>query len=132
MISSQTPEGNQCPVCGKDLRVEGTPSGDTPCPSCGCLLLFGDNDGMRAVFSAADPSKFADGLDAWAGRADEPRQLLLDFGKVQFLSSIVLGKLITLSKKAKATGGRLIFCNVRPEMAELFEITKLNQLFEIK
>src|SRR5262245_13785120 len=46
-ISSRTPEGepNACPLCGHDLRLE--PSiytRDGPCPSCGHLLWFSEND----------------------------------------------------------------------------------------
>ena len=43
-----------------------------------------------------------------------------------------LGKLITLEKKVKAHGGKLKLSNIRPEIYEVFAITKLNKLFEIK
>jgi len=59
-------------------------------------------------------------------------RLLLDLGEVKFLSSVVLGRLITLWARAKASGGRIVFCNVRPEINEVFQITKLDQLFEIE
>jgi len=41
--SSRTPEGesNQCPICGKEVRIEPSrPPGDAPCPNCGHLLWF--------------------------------------------------------------------------------------------
>lgn len=59
-------------------------------------------------------------------------KLLLNFTKVEFLSSAALGKLITLDKKIKAHGGKLKFCNIRPEIYEVFVITKLTKLFDIK
>lgn len=59
-------------------------------------------------------------------------KLLLNFSKVDFLSSAALGKLITLDKKVKAHAGRLKFSNIRPEIYEVFAITKLNKLFDIK
>ena len=43
VISSRTPEGepNQCPVCGKHVRIDPSPLfGDAPCPNCGHLLWF--------------------------------------------------------------------------------------------
>ena len=64
---------------------------------------------------------------------DEHRKnLLLNFSAVGFLSSSALGKLITLDKKVKANGGKLKLSNIRPEIYEVFAITKLNKLFEIK
>ncbi len=41
--STRTPEGqpHHCPVCGKTVVIEPSqPSGDAPCPHCGCLLWF--------------------------------------------------------------------------------------------
>jgi anti-sigma B factor antagonist len=59
-------------------------------------------------------------------------RLLLDFSSVDFLSSAALGKLITLDKKMKAHGGALKLSNIRPEIYEVFIITKLNRLFDIR
>ena len=60
------------------------------------------------------------------------KNLLLNFSSVEFLSSAALGKLITLDKKVKANGGKLKLSNIRPEIYEVFAITKLNKLFDIK
>jgi anti-sigma B factor antagonist len=59
-------------------------------------------------------------------------RLLLDFSSVEFLSSAALGKLITLDKKMKAHGGMLKLVNIQPEIYEVFAITKLNRLFDIR
>ena len=64
--------------------------------------------------------------------AENRTNLLLNFTNVEFLSSAALGKLITLDKKVKAHSGRLKLCNIRPEIYEVFAITKLNKLFDIK
>jgi anti-sigma B factor antagonist len=64
--------------------------------------------------------------------ADGRDRLLLDFSSVDFLSSAALGKLITLDKKMKAHGGALKLSNIRPEIYEVFAITKLNRLFDIR
>ncbi len=63
---------------------------------------------------------------------DNREKLLLNFSAVDFLSSAALGKLITLDKKVKAHGGVLKLSNIRPEIYEVFAITKLNRLFDIK
>jgi anti-sigma B factor antagonist len=63
---------------------------------------------------------------------DGRTRLLLDFSTVDFLSSAALGKLITLDKKMKAHGGELKLANIREEIYEVFAITKLNRLFDIR
>jgi len=60
------------------------------------------------------------------------RKLLLNFGNVEYLSSAALGKLITLNKKLQGVGGRLILCNIDPQIYEVFEITKLDKFFNIQ
>ncbi len=58
-------------------------------------------------------------------------KLVLDFSNVEYLSSAALGKLITMDKKVKAAKGKLRLCSIRPEIYEVFAITKLNKLFKI-
>jgi anti-sigma B factor antagonist len=60
------------------------------------------------------------------------KKLLLNFSSVEFLSSAALGKLITLDKKVKAHSGKLKLSNIRTEIYEVFAITKLNKLFDIR
>jgi len=60
------------------------------------------------------------------------KSLLLDFSNVEFLSSAALNKLIILDKKVKAASGKIKFCSLRPEIHEVFVITRLTQLFDIK
>jgi anti-sigma B factor antagonist len=63
---------------------------------------------------------------------DERQKIVLNFGNVEFLSSAALGKLITFHKKAKRIGASLILTNITPEIYQVFTITKLDDLFEIK
>jgi anti-sigma B factor antagonist len=60
------------------------------------------------------------------------KKLLLNFASVEFLSSAALGKLITLDKKVKAVSGKLKLSNIRAEIYQVFAITKLNKLLDIK
>jgi anti-sigma B factor antagonist len=60
------------------------------------------------------------------------RNLLLNFSGVEFLSSAALNKLIILEKKIKTSGGKLKLSNLRPEIYEVFVITRLHQLFDIR
>jgi len=63
---------------------------------------------------------------------DNRKQILLNFENVEFLSSAALGKLITLDRKTKAARGRLKMSNIRPEILEVLQITKLNKVFDIR
>jgi anti-sigma B factor antagonist len=63
---------------------------------------------------------------------DNRRSILLNFADVDFLSSAALGKLITLDRKVKSLQGRMKMSNIRPEIMEVFQITKLNKVFDIR
>jgi anti-sigma B factor antagonist len=67
------------------------------------------------------------------GLVDESgrKRLLLNFSNVEYMSSAALGKLITLNKKVQAASGKLVLCNIDPQIREVFEITKLDKLFMI-
>ena len=63
---------------------------------------------------------------------DDRKKLVLNFENVEFLSSAALGKLITFEKKAKRNGSELILTNISPEIFQVFAITNLDKLFQIK
>ena len=61
--------------------------------------------------------------------------LVLDFGRVQFISSTVIGILLTLNKRlAAAPGGAggLVLCGVDQRLMDLLKISKLDRLLTIK
>jgi anti-sigma B factor antagonist len=60
------------------------------------------------------------------------RKLLLSFRTVEYISSTALGTLITLNKRLKEVGGKLVLCNLHPQLYEVFEAAKLNKLFSIQ
>jgi anti-sigma B factor antagonist len=61
---------------------------------------------------------------------DNPK-LLLDFATVDHLSSAALGMLINANNKIRENGGQLRLANIKPQILEVFVITKLNKLFRI-
>ena len=83
------------------------------------------------ILDAANIQELGDELFNLVDR-DGLKSLLLDFGNVEFLSSAALNKLIILDKKVKMNSGQMRLCNLKPEIQEVFVITRLNQLFEIK
>jgi anti-sigma B factor antagonist len=58
-------------------------------------------------------------------------QLLLNFGNVERLSSAVLGSVVALHRAVRRGGGRLALCGVRPELAHLLTITRLDKYLDI-
>ena len=63
---------------------------------------------------------------------EDRKKLVLNFSNVEFLSSAALGKLITFEKKAKRRDAELILSNISPEIFQVFAITNLDKLFQIK
>jgi anti-sigma B factor antagonist len=69
-------------------------------------------------------------LNALIDQAPNPK-LVLDFGQVDHLSSAALGMLINANGRIKAKNGQLRLANIKPQIYEVFLITKLNKLFYI-
>ena len=59
------------------------------------------------------------------------KKILLDSTNVEFLSSAALGKLISMHKKVDQAEGKLEMCSIRPEIYDVFKITRLNEKFDI-
>jgi len=58
-------------------------------------------------------------------------KILLDFANVDHLTSAALGMLININNRIKQQNGQLRLANIRPQIMEVFMITKLNRLFRI-
>ena len=59
-------------------------------------------------------------------------RVILDFQKVQFMSSSMLGKLVQIHKKCKEFKVKLKLSAIDKEILEVFKITKLDKLFDIE
>jgi anti-sigma B factor antagonist len=59
-------------------------------------------------------------------------RILVSFRGVDFVSSAAFGKFLTLDKKTKAVSAVLRLSNIRPEIYEVFAITKFNRVFDIR
>lgn len=63
----------------------------------------------------------------------DKRILILDFERVQFLSSQAIGILLSLNKKLSALkGSRLILCGVGDRLLQLLKITRLDRVLTLK
>ena len=63
---------------------------------------------------------------------DNRKKVLLDFSGVSFMSSAALGKLVTLFKKSHSNGSDLKLCGIHPEVIDVFSVTRLDRLFDIR
>ncbi len=59
-------------------------------------------------------------------------KVLINLENVRFLSSSALNKLIVLEKRLSGNGGYLKLANLRHEVAEVFHITQLDTVFDIR
>jgi anti-sigma B factor antagonist len=64
-------------------------------------------------------------------KSHERPRLLLDFSNVDHLSSAALAMFITVNNLVKQLNGQLRMCHIRPQILEVFVITRLNRLFKI-
>ena len=65
--------------------------------------------------------------------AEDRRKIILDFERVQYLSSQAIGIILTLHKKMSALkNSQLVLCGVGPKLMELLKITRLDRILTIK
>ena len=63
------------------------------------------------------------------GRGD--RKFLIDFSDSSYIDSTGLGALVSLSRKIREAGGRLRLAGLNEDLSTLFELTKLDTVFDI-
>src|SRR5262245_47501573 len=107
-----------------------------PQQSDSCLEVERRGDAVVARFSRevilSGPRADAAGAGLRALLAElGERPLLVDFGNVRSLSSLMLGQLIGLSRDAKAGGLRLALFNLQPDVRGIMEVTQLTRLLRL-
>ena len=75
-------------------------------------------------------NEFKDILDNLVSES-EGRSVIINMDGVIYMNSIGLGIIIDTYKKFKEMKGRLVLCNLLPDISNLFEVTKLNRFIEI-
>lgn len=64
--------------------------------------------------------------------AEDCRFIVLDFARVQYISSQFIGILMAMHKKLAPVKSKLILCSIHPRLAELLRVTKLDKIFIVK
>ena len=82
------------------------------------------------ILDEANIADIGTSLNALIDEKNNPK-LLLDFSTVDHLSSAALGMLINANKRIREKNGQLRLANIKPQIFEVFVITKLNKLFKI-
>jgi anti-sigma B factor antagonist len=59
------------------------------------------------------------------------RKILVDFARAGSIDSSGLGVLVSLAKRLRELGGDLRLANLNDDLQTLFELTKLDSLFQI-
>jgi len=60
------------------------------------------------------------------------KKVLINFSSVTYVDSSGLATIVEIFKKLKSYGGALKLSNLSPKVKNLFEITKLEKLFDIQ
>jgi anti-sigma B factor antagonist len=85
-----------------------------------------------SLMHAGDLDRIAEALYRLV-EADGRRRVVLDFGRVQYLSSRAIGIVTGLRKRLAAfPGSRLVLCGVGPSLMQLLKIAGLDRLLTIK
>ncbi len=57
--------------------------------------------------------------------------IVVQLGQVRFIDSSGLGALLSGFKNAAARSGKLVLTNIQSQVLSMFELTRLNRVFEI-
>lgn len=82
------------------------------------------------ILDEANIAGIGDTIKALIDELPKP-SILLDFSSVDHLSSAALGMLINVNILIKKKNGEFRLCCIKPQIYEVFRITKLDKLFHI-
>ena len=60
------------------------------------------------------------------------QEIVLDLAPVEYLTSTVLGHMVALQKRLAAAGGKLSVENPCPAVRNIFHVTQLDQVLDVK
>lgn len=93
---------------------------------------------MKTDFKIVQPSGLFDGTqaDEFCQQISESVQshakiIIVDFKNVTFMDSSGLAALVVSLKAVRAAGAKLLLCSINEQIKILFELTSMDQVFEI-
>ena len=106
-------------------------------PEASSPVAVNHHDGVRIVeftdskiLDEANIEQIGDRLFEVINAGSKPK-VLLDFANVDHLSSAALGKLLQARERIHEVNGQLRLCDIKPQIFEVFTITKLDKLFRV-
>jgi anti-anti-sigma factor len=99
------------------------PSNEQPFPHISCPIVV-----IRIELSQVVGDVLADALREEflaLRRAAGARHVVVDFQPVTYLSSASFRPLLSLLREVRAQQGRLVLCNLQPDVHEVFSVTRL-------
>ena len=60
---------------------------------------------------------------------EKPVKMIVDFERVKFFSSQILGLLLNIRKRLQVYGGRVVISGIDPQLHRVFRITNLDKIF---
>ena len=84
---------------------------------------------LAATISTSGIDPIAQSLRELIDR-QHPQNVIIDFSRVRFLSSMMLGLLVDIWRRMKEYGGRVRICGIDPQLTRVFRITHLDRIFE--
>jgi anti-anti-sigma factor len=77
--------------------------------------------------------KLATELERIYGKMQQPdvANLVIDFEHVPYFGSVMLGAIVSLSRRLQAGGGNLAICNISTTAIEVLQITRLDTRWPI-
>ncbi len=85
---------------------------------------------MSRILDQSNVQQLGEELDALVDQ-HKLGKIVLNFANVTYMSSAVMGKLVSLLKKVKAASGELRLCNIEESIYEIFKIMRFDKMFGI-
>lgn len=90
------------------------------------IKIFSPAGRLDSNNSAAFEKEILAALDAGEN------QILLDFSDLAYISSAGLRVVLLTAKKTKASGGKLVLCNLNESINEVFIVSGFNSILDIQ
>jgi anti-sigma B factor antagonist len=83
------------------------------------------------TFSVEEAAHFRETVRDYLNQSTEAVSFQLDFSGCQFIDSTGLGVIVSSYKKCVEGGGSIKLHSLTPNVRKVFELTRLNNVFEI-
>lgn len=140
----------KCPHCGAVIRLAGTGARgadgteeqvvtvDQLASREGALLEVRKQDSVGVVnfttsriLDQSNVQQLGEEFDELLDK-HQLMKIVINFEKINYMSSAVMGKLVALHKKVKQMRGQLRLTDIAPSIYEIFEIMRFDQIFDIR